>query len=93
MEITIETLDNFLSDLIQYKNLAELAKKQFEEEKEKLIDFLEKNNMNEFIGLEHKLSYKDVQQSRVDTTALKREYPDLADKFTVSKTSKRLNLA
>lgn len=36
-----------------------------------------------------KVTYKDVTQKRIDTNALKKAYPDIADKYTKVSTYKR----
>lgn len=40
-------------------------------------------------GSEHKATYKAVQSSRIDTTALKKDMPDIAAQYTKSTNTKR----
>ena len=44
-------------------------------------------------GADWKVTWKAVTSSRLDTTALKRELPDLALRFTKTSTSRRFCLA
>ena len=39
-----------------------------------------------------KVTYRDVQQKRVDTSALKKAYPDIVDKYTKVNTYKRFTV-
>lgn len=42
---------------------------------------------------EYKVSYRSVTSSRLDTTALKRELPEIAQRFTRETTTRRFNVA
>ena len=42
---------------------------------------------------EYKVSYRAVTSSRLDTTALKRELPEIAQRFTRETTTRRFNVA
>ena len=42
---------------------------------------------------EYKITWKPVQSSRVDTAALKRALPDVAERFTTTATTRRFCIA
>ena len=42
---------------------------------------------------EHKITWKAVTSSRIDTTALKKALPDVAGRFTTETTSRRVGVA
>jgi len=44
-------------------------------------------------GSEHKATYKTVVSSRIDTTALKKDLPDVANKYTKTTETKRFTFA
>jgi predicted phage-related endonuclease len=44
-------------------------------------------------GDEHKATYKAVTSSRVDTTALKRDLPEIAAQYTKTTTARRFTFA
>jgi len=44
-------------------------------------------------GSEHKATYKTVVSSRIDTTALKKDMPDVATKYTKTTETKRFTFA
>lgn len=44
-------------------------------------------------GTEHKASYKAVVSSRIDTTALKKDAPEIAAKYTRTTESRRFTFA
>ena len=60
-----------------------------EHEEQQLKQYMLDNALTEVIGEEHKAVYKTVSSSRLDSTALKRELPDIAARFTKSQSSMR----
>ena len=44
-------------------------------------------------GSEHKATYKAVTSSRVDTTSLKRDLPEIAARYTKTTTARRFTFA
>lgn len=52
-------------------------------------DFMEENGLDSIAGSEHKASYKAVTSSRIDTTALKRDLPEIAAKYTKTTETRR----
>ena len=45
-----------------------------------------------YVGGDFKISYKTIVSNRVDTTALKRELPDIAARYSKQSTSKRFTV-
>lgn len=41
----------------------------------------------------HKITYKSVQSSRVDTKSMKKELPDVVERYTINTVYKRLIIA
>ena len=60
-----------------------------EHEEQELKQYMLDHSLTEVIGEEHKAVYKTVSSSRLDTTALKREFPDVAARFTKAQSSMR----
>lgn len=58
-------------------------------EEQELKQFMSSNELTELIGLEHKVTYKPVITTRVDTTELKRKLPDVAAQFSKTSSSMR----
>ena len=51
------------------------------------------NQLETLAGAEHKATYKTVTSSRLDTVALKKEYPDIATQYTKTTETKRFTFA
>ena len=50
---------------------------------------MEGNGIEVLTGEEHKATYKAVSSSRIDTTALKRDLPEIAAKYTKTTETRR----
>lgn len=51
------------------------------------------NGLDTLTGSEHKASYKTVTASRIDTTALKKNAPEIAAQYTKTTETKRFTFA
>jgi predicted phage-related endonuclease len=61
-------------------------------EEQELKQFMSSNELTELIGLEHKVTYKPVITTRVDTTELKRKLPEVAAQFMKSSSTMRFTI-
>ncbi len=50
-------------------------------------------NIEELTGADYRITWKEVTSSRLDTTALKKALPDVAERFTKKTTSRRFCVA
>ena len=50
-------------------------------------------NVDTLTGDDWKITWKEVTSNRLDSTALKKELPDIAARYTKASTSRRLTLA
>ena len=55
--------------------------------------YMEENQLETLTGNEHKATYKIVTSSRIDTAALKRNAPDIAERYTKTTETKRFTFA
>ena len=59
---------------------------------DEIKEYMNKNNLEELEGSEHKVTYKLVVTNRIDTKALKQAEPEIAKQFTVRRETKRFLL-
>ena len=57
-----------------------------------IVKYMDKHDTDTVEGTEHTATYKMVHSSRVDSTKLKKVYPDIAKQFTVESSYKRFTL-
>ena len=88
-EIAQNNLDEIMKELAEYTRMAEEIAATVDSLKDVLKSHMEKIGVDSIAGAEHKASYKAVESSRLDSTALKRDMPDIAAQYTKTTKSKR----
>lgn len=87
------TMNNHLQELARLRMMKTELEELIAHEEEELKQYMQLNQLSELIGLEHKATYKAVTSSRLDTTALKKELPDIAARFTRSSSAMRFTFS
>ena len=82
-------IDNIMQELAKYLRMNEELTAIIDGLKDQLKEYMNANNLDTIQGIEHKATYKAVTSSRVDTTALKKDMPNVAEQYTKTTTSKR----
>ena len=88
-EIAQNNLDAIMQELAQYTRMAEEIAATVDSLKDILKKHMEKNGLDSIAGSEHKARYTAVTSSRIDTTALKRDMPEIAAKYTKTTNTRR----
>lgn len=86
-------INETMRELAQYTRLQEEAAAMVEALKDQLKQYMNENQLDTITGAEHKATYKTVTSSRIDTAALKRNAPDIAEKYTKTTETKRFTFA
>lgn len=88
-EIAQNNLDSLMREIAEYTHMAEEVAATLDSLKDILKKHMEENGLDSIAGSEHKASYKAVTSSRIDTTALKRDMPEIAAKYTKTTNTRR----
>lgn len=88
-EIAQNNLDSLMREIAEYTRMAEEIGATLDSLKDTLKKHMEENGLDSIAGSEHKASYKAVTSSRIDTTALKRDMPEIAAKYTKTTETRR----
>lgn len=88
-EIAQNNLDSLMREIAEYTRMAEEVAATLDSLKDILKKHMEENGLDSIAGSEHKASYKAVTSSRIDTTALKRDLPEIAAKYTKTTETRR----
>ena len=88
-QIATDNLNALMREIAEYTRLSEEVGATLDSLKDILKKHMEENGLESIAGDEHKASYKAVTSSRIDTTALKRDFPDIVEKYTKTTKSKR----
>lgn len=86
-------IDAIMAELAQYIRMQEEAAAMVESLKDQLKERMTAAGVEFLAGSEHKATYKAVTSSRVDTTALKKELPEVAARYTKTTTTRRFTFA
>ena len=85
----MKNIDSIMRELAQYTRIMEEAAATVDGLKDEIKKYMEEHNTDVLIGNEHKASYKAVASNRIDTTALKKDMPDIAAQYTKTTETKR----
>ena len=88
-EIAQNNLDKIMKEVAEYTRMAEEIGATLDSLKDSLKKYMDENGLDSIAGNEHKASYKAVTSSRIDTTALKRDLPEIAAKYTKTTNTRR----
>lgn len=86
-------INALMAELAQYIRMQEEAAATVETLKDQLKAQMQAAGVDTLAGAEHKATYKAVTSSRVDTTALKKELPDIAARYTKTTETRRFTFA
>lgn len=86
-------INQIMAELAQYIRMQEEAAAMVESLKDQLKTQMQAAGVDTLTGDEHKATYKAVTSSRVDTTALKRDLPEIAAQYTKTTTARRFSFA
>ena len=86
-------IDSIMKELAEYIRMQEEAAAMVESLKDQLKERMTTAGVDTLAGSEHKATYKAVTSSRVDTTALKKDLPEIAARYTKTTTARRFTFA
>lgn len=90
-EGVIMNINEIMKELAQYTRMSEEINATLEGLKDQLKKYMSDNNIDTITGNEHKATYKEVTSNRIDTTALKQQFPEVAKRFTKTTKTKRFS--
>nr|DAT22715.1 MAG TPA: Exonuclease [Caudoviricetes sp.] len=88
-KIAMDNLNGLMREIAEYSRMAEEIGATLDSLKDSLKKYMDENGLDSIAGNEHKASYKAVTSSRIDTTALKRDMPEIAAKYTKTTETRR----
>jgi predicted phage-related endonuclease len=88
-KMAMDNLNALMREIAEYTRMVEEVAATLDSLKDILKKHMEENGLDSIAGSEHKASYKAVTSSRIDTTALKRDLPEIAAKYTKTTNTRR----
>ncbi len=89
----MKNIDTIMRELAQYTRLQEETAAIIDGLKDELKAIMQERNTDTLTGTEHKATFKAVTSSRIDTTAIKKELPEIAAKYTRTTETRRFTFA
>ena len=86
-------VDIIMKELAEYIRMQEEAAAMVESLKDQIKERMTAAGVESLVGSEHKATYKAVTSSRIDTTSLKKDLPDIAARYTKTTTARRFTFA
>ena len=87
----MENINFIMSELAKYNRMQEETAAIIDGLKDQIKAYMTANNLDTLTGDEHKASYKIVSSTRIDTTALKKELPDIASRYSTTSSTMRFS--
>ena len=91
--MSISELDMKVKELRELKRMADELAGEIEALQDGIKAHMTEQSTDTLTGDDYKITWKAVTSNRLDTTALKKELPDIAARYTKASVSRRFTLA
>ena len=91
--MSINELDMKGKELRELRRMAEELQAEIDAAQDAIKAHMDSQGVDTLAGSDWKVTWKAVPSSRIDTTALKKALPEIAERFMKSTTSRRFVLA
>ena len=91
--MSVDTMDAKVKELRELKRMQEELSAEIEAIQDELKAHMDAHGMDPLLGFDWKVTWKSVTSNHLDSTALKKELPDIAAHFMEQSTVRRFVLA
>lgn len=91
--MSIDTMNAKVKELRELKRMQDELAGEIETIQDEIKAHMMENNADTLVGADWKVTWQSVTSKRLDTAALKKALPDVAERFTKESTSKRFVVA
>ena len=91
--MSISEMDSKIKELRELRRMADELAAEMETIQDSIKAHMDAVGVDTINGTDWKVTYKAVTSSRLDTSALKKALPDLAQRFTKTTTARRFCIA
>ena len=91
--MSINETESKVKELRELRRMAEELAAEIDSIQDSIKQHMDAEGVDTITGTDWKVTYKTVTSSRLDTAALKKALPDLAQQFTKTSTSRRFCVA
>lgn len=87
--MSINELTAKVNDLRELRRMADELAAEIESVQDAIKEHMTAAGVDQITGTDYKISWKEIKSSRFDTTAFKKENPEIAAAYTKTTTSRR----
>lgn len=91
--MSINEMDSKVKELRELRRMAEELQAEIDAAQDAIKAHMDSQGVDTLAGTDWKVTWKPVTSSRMDTSALKKALPEIAERFMKSTTSRRFVLA
>ena len=91
--MSVDMMDQKVKELRELRRIQEELAAEIEVIQDELKAHMDAHGMDTLLGFDWKVTWKSVTSNRLDSTALKKELPDIAARFMKQSTVRRFVLA
>ena len=91
--MSVDMMDAKVKELRELRRMQEELAAEIEAIQDELKAHMDAHGMDTLLGFDWKVTWKSVTSNRLDSTALKKELPDIAARFMKQSTVRRFVLA
>ncbi len=91
--MSINEIDSRVKELRELRRMADELATEIESIQDSLKEQMQARGLDTLNGADWKITWKPVTSSRMDTAALKKALPEIAERFMKSTTNRRFVLA
>ena len=91
--MSVDEMDKKVQELRELRRMQDELTAEIEAIQDTLKGHMDANGMDTLLGFDWRITWKPVTSNRLDSTALKKELPDIAARFMKQSTVRRFVLA
>ena len=85
-------INEVIKEIKEYQAMQDELKRQIEALKQEAVEYLESNEIDEYMCDEGKVTYREVISNRFDSTSFKKDFADIYSEYSKSTSSMRFTL-
>lgn len=82
-------INEVIKEIKEYQAMQDELKRQIEALKAEAVEYLENNEIDEYLCAEGKVTYREVISNRFDSTSFKKDFADVYAEYTKKTSSMR----
>ena len=91
--MSVNEMDSKIKELRELRRMAEELAAEIETIQDSIKQEMTAREVDTITGSDYKITWKSITSTRLDTAALKKALPDVAERFTKTTTSRRFLIA